>query len=427
MNDLALVLDNVSKQYRLGVVGTGTLSHDLNRWWHKVRGKDDPYTQVGVVNDRSEIGGDYVWALKDINLKVKQGEILGVIGRNGAGKSTLLKLLSGITSPTTGKIYQNGRLASLLEVGTGFHPELTGKENIYLNGTILGMNKREISSKIDEIIAFSGCAKYVDTPVKRYSSGMRVRLGFAVAAFLEPEILIVDEVLAVGDAEFQKKAIGKMKEVSEGGGRTVLFVSHNMASIRQLCTSAVVMDMGQIVYHGETADAIDYYLRAENLGVDETGEIEWEEDNQPGGNGFNLKKVRLLNNDNQVKPLFSNEEPISVEIFCNISEEIRNMRLNFQLVTDNDTIVFSSSSHSTEEAVKKVGEYKYKVEIPKNLLNGGQYFVKLQAGVPKIGQLMPSIKVLKLSVEKLSDSGTIVRSTLPGVIAPDINWNITKV
>lgn len=266
MDDIILKVENISKQYRLGVVGTGTLSHDLNRLWHKVRGKEDPYLTVGAVNDRSAVASsDYVWALKDINFEVKQGEILGIIGKNGAGKSTLLKILSRVTSPTTGSIKTRGRIASLLEVGTGMHPELTGRENVYLNGAILGMTKAEIASKIEEIIDFSGCEMYIDTPVKRYSSGMRVRLGFAVAAFLEPDILVVDEVLAVGDAEFQKKAIGKMQDISNTSGRTVLFVSHNMAAVRNLCTRTVVLKNGAITFKGETNEALQYYLNESNL------------------------------------------------------------------------------------------------------------------------------------------------------------------
>ena len=261
MSDVILKVEDISKQYRLGLVGTGTLSHDINRLWHKIRGKEDPYLKVGAVNDRSEkASSDYVWALQDINFEVKRGEILGIIGKNGAGKSTLLKILSRVTSPTTGNIKSKGRIASLLEVGTGMHPELTGRENIYLNGAILGMTKAEIASKIDEIIDFSGCQMYIDTPVKRYSSGMRVRLGFAVAAFLEPDILVVDEVLAVGDAEFQKKAIGKMQDISNTSGRTVLFVSHNMASIRSLCTRAIVMEKGMMAYDGEVAKSLEFYM-----------------------------------------------------------------------------------------------------------------------------------------------------------------------
>ena len=257
-----LKIENLSKQYRLGVVGTGSLVHDLNRFWHRVRGKEDPYLKVGEVNDRSSrASSNYVWALKDINFEVQQGEVLGIIGKNGAGKSTLLKILSRVTSPSTGIIKTKGRIASLLEVGTGFHPELTGRENIYLNGAILGMQKAEIKDKIEEIISFSGCEKYIDTPVKRYSSGMRVRLGFAVAAHLEPDILIVDEVLAVGDADFQKKAIGKMREISHGEGRTVLFVSHNMASIQNLCTRVMLLDNGAIDTIGDTEEVINYYLK----------------------------------------------------------------------------------------------------------------------------------------------------------------------
>ncbi len=256
-----LKAENISKQYRLGVIGTGTLSHDLNRLWYKVRGKEDPYLKIGEVNDRSsKTKSEYVWALNDINFEVKQGEVLGIIGKNGAGKSTLLKILSRVTLPTTGVIKTRGRIASLLEVGTGFHPELTGRENVFLNGAILGMTKAEIAAKLDEIVEFSGCELYIDTPVKRYSSGMKVRLAFAVAAHLEPDILVVDEVLAVGDAEFQKKAIGKMQDISKEGGRTVLFVSHNMASVQQLCTRCVVLENGSSVFEGGVNEGISYYL-----------------------------------------------------------------------------------------------------------------------------------------------------------------------
>src|SRR5580698_9011432 len=236
MKDTVIKVENISKRYRLGEVGTGTLSHDFNRWWHRVRGKEDPYLRIDATNDRTQKGdSDYAWALKDVSFEVKRGEVLGIIGRNGAGKSTLLKILSRVTTPTSGEIKIKGRIASLLEVGTGFNPELTGRDNIYLNGAILGMRKREIDEKFDEIVAFSGVERYIDTPVKRYSSGMYVRLAFAVAAHLESEILIIDEVLAVGDAEFQKKCLGKIGDVSKGEGRTVLFVSHNIGTILQLC------------------------------------------------------------------------------------------------------------------------------------------------------------------------------------------------
>jgi len=256
-------VENISKQYRLGLTGTGSIAHDLNRSWHRLRGKEDPYLKIGEANDRSKKGSsEYVWALRDINFEVKRGEVLGIIGRNGAGKSTLLKILSRTTSPTTGEIKIKGRVASLLEVGTGFHPELTGRENISLNGAIMGMTKHEIKSKFDEIVDFAGVERYVDTPVKRYSSGMYVRLAFAVAAHLEPEILIVDEVLAVGDSEFQKKALGKMKDVSGKEGRTVLFVSHNMAAIQNLCQKIIFLENGLVKDIGDTDKIIQSYLNA---------------------------------------------------------------------------------------------------------------------------------------------------------------------
>ena len=259
----AIEFEHVGKQYRLGLVTTKTLSHDLNRWWQtSILGKEDPYLKIGETNDRSTAGSsEYVWALRDIDFKVEQGDVVGIIGKNGAGKSTLLKLLSKVTGPTVGTIRARGRIGSLLEVGTGFHPEMTGRENIYMNGAIMGMTKNDISRKLDEIVAFSGCERYIDTPVKRYSSGMTVRLGFAVAAHLEPEILVVDEVLAVGDAEFQKKAIGKMQDVSRGEGRTVLFVSHNMASIRALCHNGILLENGGIKYSGDIESVVLEYQR----------------------------------------------------------------------------------------------------------------------------------------------------------------------
>ena len=257
----AIEFDHIGKLYQLGQVGTGTLSHDLNRWWQtRILRREDPYLRIGETNDRASKGqSGYVWALKDISFNIAEGEVVGIIGKNGAGKSTLLKLLSSVTAPTTGEIRTRGRIASLLEVGTGFHQEMTGRENIFMNGTIMGMTRAEINSKLDDIVDFAGVARYLDTPVKRYSSGMTVRLGFAVAAFLEPEILVVDEVLAVGDAEFQKKAIGKMQDVSRGEGRTVLFVSHNMAAVRSLCQRGIVLEKGDVVFDGTAEDAVDGY------------------------------------------------------------------------------------------------------------------------------------------------------------------------
>ena len=270
MSRNVIEFDRVGKQYVLGTIGTGTLSHDLNRWWARVRGKEDPYLKIGEVNDRTRKGDSrFVWALRDVSFQVEQGDVVGIIGKNGAGKSTLLKILSRVTAPTVGSIRVKGRIASLLEVGTGFHPEMTGRENIYMNGSIMGMTKAEINRKLDEIVDFAGVEKYLDTPVKRYSSGMIVRLGFAIAAHLDPEILVVDEVLAVGDAEFQKKAIGKMHDVASGEGRTVLFVSHNMAAVRSLCKSGVVMKQGGIDYIGDIDSCVAHYLQ---LGSDESAQ-----------------------------------------------------------------------------------------------------------------------------------------------------------
>lgn len=300
----AIEFENVSKQYRLGLVGTGTLAHDIRRFWiTNILRQEDPYLKIGETNDRTSKGNsDYVWALRDITFNVEQGDVVGIIGKNGAGKSTLLKLLSRVTGPTTGTIRAHGRIGSLLEVGTGFHPEMTGRENIFMNGAILGMTKREIQAKLDEIIDFSGCERYIDTPVKRYSSGMMVRLGFAVAAHLDPEILVVDEVLAVGDAEFQKKAIGKMQDVSKGEGRTVLFVSHNMASIKNLCHHGVLLENGMVKMTGMVDEVVEEYL-TQNL--KEVGDISYLEGNQ-------LKRISAQTKDVEILSL-KREMPYSID------------------------------------------------------------------------------------------------------------------
>lgn len=310
----AIEFENISKQYRLGLVSTGTLSHDLNRFWQtKVLRREDPYLKVGETNDRAHKGSsEYVWALKDINFKVEEGDVVGIIGRNGAGKSTLLKLLSRVTAPTTGTIRARGRIASLLEVGTGFHPEMTGRENIYMNGAIMGMSRAEITRKLDEIVDFSGCERYLDTPVKRYSSGMTVRLGFAIAAHLEPEILVVDEVLAVGDAEFQKKAIGKMQDVSKGEGRTVLFVSHNMGAVKNLCKRGIVLDQGQVVFDGDVEEAVGYYSNTNILNSSHKVIIT-DRDHRNGGQTKDLEfiEAEMLNTD---KEHLATNEPIQIRL-----------------------------------------------------------------------------------------------------------------
>ena len=374
-NDIILVAENISKQYRLGLVGTGTLSHDLNRWWHRVRGKEDPFLKVGSVNDRStKADSDYAWALRDINFEVKRGEVLGIIGKNGAGKSTLLKILSRVTSPSTGDIKTKGRIASLLEVGTGFHPELTGLENIYLNGAILGMSKAEIKSKEDEIIEFSGCQRYVDTPVKRYSSGMRVRLAFAVAAHLEPDILVIDEVLAVGDAEFQKKAIGKMQDISRGEGRTVLFVSHNMAAVKSLCTRAIVLESGLTVFDGDTDEAVDFYLTTNKESINK--ELSIREDRKGLGN-FQVIDIKTINGFGEESKIHLSGENIifEIKIVNKNNTAVEDLRLDFGLNDSNDIRIswFSTSLFDQKIKFENADYLTIRMEIINVPLYAGSY------------------------------------------------------
>ena len=320
MSNNVIEFDHVGKQYILGSIGTGTLSQDLNRWWAKIRGKEDPFLKIGETNDRTQKGNsDFVWALRDISFNVEQGDVVGIIGKNGAGKSTLLKILSRVTSPTVGSIKVKGRIASLLEVGTGFHPEMTGRENIYMNGSIMGMTKAEINSKFDEIVDFAGVEKYVDTPVKRYSSGMIVRLGFAIAAHLEPEILVVDEVLAVGDAEFQKKAIGKMQDVSKGEGRTVLFVSHNMAAVKSLCTCGFVLSNGEIKFAGKINESVDFYLN--NNAISHSGLII---DNiKKQKYSMHVRLIKINGTEDAFSVIKSGQKTLEVEIMGHTDEDIQ--------------------------------------------------------------------------------------------------------
>ncbi|WP_445457186.1 ABC transporter ATP-binding protein [Flavobacterium sp. HNIBRBA15423] len=380
MSDKNIILkaENISKQYRLGTVGTGTLSHDLNRLWHKIRGKEDPYLKVGEVNDRStKANSDYVWALQDINFEVEQGEVLGIIGKNGAGKSTLLKILSKVTAPTTGVIKSRGRIASLLEVGTGFNPELTGRENIYLNGAILGMTKKEITSKLDEIIEFSGCERYIDTPTKRYSSGMTVRLAFAVAAFLEPEILVVDEVLAVGDAEFQKKAIGKMQDISREGGRTVLFVSHNMAAVKSLCTKGIVLENGEIVYTDGADKAVDYYLTRSSQ-IKDTSLVDRKD--RKGSGEIKFSKIELFNKINQNVNEIISGEFVKFRFHINVDIDISIEGLVFGVVfrDNNETKIADFYSDEMGINFKKVLKSGYvDLEIERLMLRGGYYYLDI--------------------------------------------------
>lgn len=366
-------VENISKQYRLGSVGTGALSHDINRAWHKVRGKEDPYLKIGEANDRAVKGtSDYVWALQDINFEVQQGEVLGIIGRNGAGKSTLLKILSRTTTPTTGSVKIKGRVASLLEVGTGFHPELSGRENIFLNGAILGMTKQEIKSKFDEIVDFAGVERYIDTPVKRYSSGMYVRLAFGVAAHLEPEILIVDEVLAVGDAEFQKKALGKMKDVSRNSGRTVLFVSHNLTAIKNLCPNAIFMQNGFIKLIGETEKVLNSYLSHEkNSSLRQSFD---DEESAPGNEKVRVKRMEVVPKLEDINQPITVSTAIDIEFeFWNYQEALP-INLSMHLYTINSECVFN---WGTASVPLSKGLHKGICQIPANLLNDGIYSISM--------------------------------------------------
>ncbi|MBE2289170.1 MAG: ABC transporter ATP-binding protein [Chitinophagaceae bacterium] len=371
-NDVVIKAENISKQYRLGEIGTGMLSHDLKRWWALARGKEDPFLKVGVENDRTrKANSEYAWALKDINFEIKRGDTLGIIGKNGAGKSTLLKLLSRVTGPTTGQIKIKGRIASLLEVGTGFNPELSGRDNIYMNGTILGMTKKEIGRKFDEIVDFSGIEMYIDTPVKRYSSGMYVRLAFGVAAHLEPEILIVDEVLAVGDAEFQKKCLGKMGDVASHG-RTVIFVSHNMQAVQSLCKSAMYMKSGRVMEVGPTDVVINNYLNRE---VKNCLVRKWEEqDDMPGNDKVRLSSAEIVLHNPEAGNIIDVNTPFDIRFEFYSSAEMVNMNLSLVLNTTAGVCVFNVTTQPTMIAK---GWHTSVLSIPGKLLNDDVYTISL--------------------------------------------------
>ncbi len=417
MKKLAIKAENISKQYRLGEVGTGTLSHDLNRFWSKIRGKEDPYLKIGEANDRSQNGlSEYVWSLKDINFEIEQGDAVGIIGRNGAGKSTLLKLLSKVTKPTTGHIKVNGRIASLLEVGTGFNPEMTGRENIYLNGAILGMRRHEITRKFDEIVDFSGVGGYIDTPVKRYSSGMYVRLAFAVAAHLESEILIVDEVLAVGDAEFQKKCLGKMDDVSKGEGRTVLFVSHNMAAVKSLCDKGILLKNGTIVFQGSTDNAVVNYLSGNSESLN----------HKKFNNEFNNELLKL--HEISINPKgFSSAEILNEyhELEFYTSLEIKSnpekLHLTYVLKESSGEALFTFSN-SGVTSLKK-GFNKLVCSFPKGFLNIGNYHLDLYIIEDSKNSVFHESDIMSFSIQEGNRPLGGWMGKEPGFIKPNFNWD----
>ncbi len=402
-------IQHVSKEYQLGMVASGSFRQTIT----------DSFNFLSNIKKPKKT----FLALNDVSFDIDDGDVVGIIGRNGAGKSTLLKILSRITEPTKGRIELNGRVASLLEVGTGFHPELTGRENIFLNGSILGMSRQEIKSKFDDIVAFSGVADFLDTPVKRYSSGMYVRLAFAVAAYLEPEILVIDEVLSVGDAEFQKKCLGKMGEVARGG-RTVLFVSHNMGAVRTLCNKVIVLNQGQVIFQGSVEDGVNKYLEIANENTSDQGEVSWDLEHAIGKEEMKLTKVQLLDDEKNCRATFSTAEEITLKVEYFLEKEVRNIRINLRVLTGDDLILFSSSSHNSEPTIKPKGHHSCTISFPKHLFNNGVYKIWLQAGSPGYKELLTEQVYLKFFTEKYTSSGSMKDADLPGQIAPILNWNI---
>ncbi len=410
-------VENLSKQYRLGEISTGAISHDINRWWHKIRGKENPYLKIGDSNDRTTKGeSEYVWSLKDINFEIQQGDAVGIIGRNGAGKSTLLKILSKVTQPTTGSIKTKGRIASLLEVGTGFHPELSGRDNIYLNGAILGMRKAEIKRKFDEIVDFAGVERYIDTPVKRYSSGMYVRLAFAVAAYLESEILIVDEVLAVGDAEFQKKCLGKMGEVSKGEGRTVLFVSHNMTAVQQLCEVGLLLNKGEVLLDNTMNSVIEKYLQ-----INKNQAIQRILDNKSI-----FKKAQILSIKENVEG--SNVGYIiEIEIEVNNSNIHQHCGIDISLKYQNTKILFLGSAYYSKVVVTDTTSRVICKFGPINLAMG-TYDIDINFVNPGISYIEEYDNILEFTLERhiihseYTHLHQLTANALIGYIVPIQEW-----
>jgi lipopolysaccharide transport system ATP-binding protein len=396
MSDVVIRVEEVSKMYRLGMLSSGSLASDLNRFYARLRRKEDPNEKVGIRNDLMS-SSEYIWSLKDISFDIKQGDALGIIGKNGAGKSTLLKILSRVTAPTSGTIKIKGRVSSLLEVGTGFHPELSGRDNIFMNGAILGMSRTEIKSRFDEIVGFSGADKFIDTPVKRYSSGMYVRLAFAVAAHLEPDILIVDEVLAVGDAEFQKKCLGKMQDVNNKEGRTVLFVSHNMPSIQTLCTSAIVLENGLLKLQGSVKSAFDFYVSNKKNQMETPLS---ERKDRSGSGEIRIKDISLkAGNNTQIDKAITGEDLIICIEYISLYSIQNDFLLRIQFVDLDENILFiCNNEHAKQLFSSALGTKKAECKIPKLPLFAGEYRINIQCYSRTIGLLdeMESAKTIEV-------------------------------
>ncbi|MBN1147687.1 MAG: ABC transporter ATP-binding protein [Anaerolineales bacterium] len=424
---IAIEIDHLSKAYRLGQIGGATLKEDLNRWWARARHKPDPYIKIGQ-EDHGNQQGEYIWALREISFCVQQGKVLGVIGRNGAGKSTLLKILSRITAPTSGEVRVKGRVASLLEVGTGFHPELTGRENVYLNGAILGMNRRETNQKFDEIVQFSEVEQFIDTPVKRYSSGMYVRLAFAVAAHLEPEILLVDEVLAVGDAEFQKKCLGKMSDVAQQG-RTVLFVSHNMSAVLRLTEETILLDRGQLKLFAPTPKAVEYYMSS---GFAQVGERLWADDEIPASaEPFRPLALRIRDRQGRIADTVRSTEPVTIEVEYRLDAPLTGLRIGLYLQTARGEVVFTSfdtdeSEYFENYTSRPAGHYVSRCAIPADMLNEGRYALGINASAYRVKRFFQDEQALTFTVDATGAPGMHWPEPRQGPLRPRLAWQIER-
>jgi len=425
---IVIQVENLSKVYRLGQIGGRTLREDLNRWWARRLNKPDPSLKIGQ-EDHGNRMGEHIWALRDVSFDVTQGNILGIIGRNGAGKSTLLKVLSRITAPTAGRINVKGRVASLLEVGTGFHPELTGRENVFLNGAILGMERNEIGKKFDEIVAFSEVEQFIDTPVKRYSSGMYVRLAFAVAAHLEPEILVVDEVLAVGDSEFQRKCLGKMSDVAQEG-RTVLFVSHNMSAILRLTEEAILLDNGRLVIYADTPKTVDYYMSS---GFAQISERLWHENEVPNSAApFRPIALRLLDSQGRISDTARSTEQITIEMHYRLEAPVKGLRVGLYLQTARGEHVFTSfdtddAAKFENYAVRGAGVYVSRCSLPSDILNEGRYVLGVNASSYRVKRYFQDEQALVFNVDAAGAPGMHWPEARKGLIRPRLDWQIEMI
>ncbi len=423
-------VESLSKLYRLGSIGATSLRDSLERLTSRFRGrgkngsqkKEAPSAPAG----RQGPTPDTFWAIRDISFSAKAGEVVGIVGRNGAGKSTLLKILSRITEPTSGRAILRGRLASLLEVGTGFHPDLTGRENVFLNGTILGMKRWEIAAKFDEIVAFAEIEQFIDTPVKHYSSGMFVRLAFAVAAHLEPEILFIDEVLAVGDAGFQKKCLGKMGEVANKHGRTVFFVSHNMGAVRALCEHAILIENGQVTMDGQPAEIISRYL-ASTVPDETAGEIDWSERNDaPTCDDVEYTRLRLLDQNGTVRTTFEADQPVSIEINYRVKRRLRGVRFDVAFTTQEGELAFVATDHQFQNAIHEPGLYRTTCIVPGGLLNRRGYTVGVQCDIPGERFLIHMRNFLSLVISGVGNQSSSFPEPWPGVVCPRIRWDVRQ-